>query len=447
MKKFLTKFKYLWSWQNLLLVVVLVLFLFLRFWQIDNRIQFNWDQERDAWQIKEILAGNFTLIGPRVLGADNFFLGPYFYYLLAPFYFFSHLHPRGMIYFLLFYNLLFFSFAWLFLKKRFSKKVAFPFLALWAVNPAIIKADVICWNPVVIPLLVLLLWFWLEKTKSEKGWFWPTGLGFLLSLGINFHFQFMFIIIFAIAYLVFDKFKEIKKWFLIAIGFLFGFLPLIVFDLRHNFLNTKLLLKFIERHGQAGNWLAWRPVIQNYFQDGFSFPFPSLVAALILPILGFILLIQYKKISVFWRSAGFLFLIILPVFAIYGQRPSEYYFNFLWPFLILMLAKLLSNKKNWALIIFLFLFVFSFYHSFKSIHSQPLSLHSKEVIIKKIAEYNKPVDVYFDVPLGRETGYRYLLDYYQVEINHKANHAFEIVIPADKKKVNWQYDNIGLCFH
>ena len=127
MKKFLTKFKYLWSWQNLLLVVVLVLFLFLRFWQIDNRIQFNWDQERDAWQIKEILAGNFTLIGPRVLGADNFFLGPYFYYLLAPFYFFSHLHPRGMIYFLLFYNLLFFSFAWLFLKKRFSKKTALLF--------------------------------------------------------------------------------------------------------------------------------------------------------------------------------------------------------------------------------------------------------------------------------------------------------------------------------
>jgi len=447
MKKLLIKFKHLWRWRNLLLTVVLILFLFLRFWQINQRIQFDWDQERDAWQIKEILAGNLTLIGPRVLGADNFFLGPYFYYLLAPFYWFSHLHPRAMIYFLLFYNLCFFFFAWFFLKKRFSRKTALVFLALWAVNPAIIKADIVCWNPVVIPLFVLMLWFLLEKIRNRENWLWSISLGFLLSLGINFHFQFMFMIIFAAIYLILNKIKEIKKWLLIVIGFLFGFAPLAAFDLRHNFLNTNLLLKFIKQNNQIGDWLAWRPVVQNYFREGLSLSLPSLVTALILPILGFVLLVQYKKISVFWRAAGFLFLLILPVFAFYGRRPSEYYFNFLFPFLILILAKLLSNKKIWSSIIFLLLFTFSFYYSFKSIHPQSLSLNSKEMVTKKIAEYNEPVSIYFDVPLGRETGYRYLLDYYQVKIDQKAKQIFEIVIPADKKRVDWQYDRIGLCFH
>jgi len=92
------------NWSNLtLLLIILVIFLFFRFYRINQRVQFDWDQERDAQVIKEILSGHLTLLGPRVLGPDKFFLAPYFYYLLTPFYLLTNLHPRAIIYFLLFW--------------------------------------------------------------------------------------------------------------------------------------------------------------------------------------------------------------------------------------------------------------------------------------------------------------------------------------------------------
>ena len=98
--------------QQLVIVFSLILifgfFVFLRFYNLDKRVIFDWDQERDAWVIKQILSEKkLTLIGPRVLGPEGFFLGPFFTYLLAPFYLLTSLHPRAIIFFLIAYNFAF----------------------------------------------------------------------------------------------------------------------------------------------------------------------------------------------------------------------------------------------------------------------------------------------------------------------------------------------------
>jgi 4-amino-4-deoxy-L-arabinose transferase-like glycosyltransferase len=187
------------KFQAVILTIILLVFFFLRFYLIEQRTVFNWDQARDAQTVSQILSGKLTLIGPRVLGPDKFFLGPYFYYLLAPFYLVSKGSPLAMILFLVCYNAIFVISFWLIVKKLFSSKIALFALALWAVNPSFVSNDIISWNPVLVPLIVIITWYWcwLAQNQEKNKFAWPL-LGFTLGLGVNFHFQIIFLIPFVI---------------------------------------------------------------------------------------------------------------------------------------------------------------------------------------------------------------------------------------------------------
>jgi len=77
-----------------LLFVILVVAAFFRIYKISEYMTFLGDEGRDAMVAKDILQGNFTLLGPRA-SAGDFFLGPIYYYMMAPFLFLSNLDPVG----------------------------------------------------------------------------------------------------------------------------------------------------------------------------------------------------------------------------------------------------------------------------------------------------------------------------------------------------------------
>ena len=96
--------------------IVFLLFAFLRFYNLERRIEFSWDQEQFSTQIREIVRDNkFTLLGPRVTDDKGFFLAPYFTYLLLPFYLTTNLHPSALVPFLYVVNTIFF--VWLHLQS------------------------------------------------------------------------------------------------------------------------------------------------------------------------------------------------------------------------------------------------------------------------------------------------------------------------------------------
>ena len=106
------------KYKFILLLMVFFVFCYFRFYNLDKRISFGWDQERDAYQIRDLIINHkLTLIGPRVVGPEGFFLAPYYTYLLTPFYLISNLHPIGSSYLLIIYNLLFFFTAYYVIKK------------------------------------------------------------------------------------------------------------------------------------------------------------------------------------------------------------------------------------------------------------------------------------------------------------------------------------------
>ncbi len=204
----------------LLTIAIFLLFLFFRSYNIAARIGFGWDQERDALAATNILSGKLTLLGPRVQGPSGFFLPPYFFYIRAPFYVLGNLSPYSMIGFIIFWSVLFFAVSYLIISKVFDRKTALFFLALWAVNPLAISIDAIAWNPVVIPLLFILLIYlihlYFEKKKIK--YLFLSGLTF--GLGVSFHLQFLFIFpIFVLPILDVLKNKKFKDLVNLLIGF------------------------------------------------------------------------------------------------------------------------------------------------------------------------------------------------------------------------------------
>ncbi len=391
-----------------LFLVILALFTFLRFYQLPQRTIFNWDQERDAFEVQKILSGDPSLIGPRVLGPQGFFLGPYFYYLLAPFYFLTGGHPQAIVYFLIVLNLVFFLAAYLIVKKIWGEKTALIFLFLWTINPAAIET--VAWNPALIPLMIVLIWF----TLFQKSYFW---LGLSLSLAINFHFQAVFLTPFILLFLFWQKELLGKNLGKAALGFFLPFTPLLLFDLRHNFLNFKLLGQFIKGRGEGGNFLAWRPVLANFLTSFWAEEKIWLPLTLALVLLTLWLVKKQKNYfsKNFLKSLLFLYPIVLLGFGIYGQRPSEYYFNFLLPFFILVLALFISSFGKLKRLFFLLLFVLLWLpKTMEKIVPVSVSLLNKDRAVAYLAEKNgkTPAEVRYQTPLGEEAGFSYLLNYY-----------------------------------
>lgn len=404
------KLKGKFNWSCLTLLAVLTIFLFLRFYQLPQRTIFNWDQERDAFEVQKILSGDPSLIGPRVLGPQGFFLGPYFYYLLAPFYFLTGGHPQAIVYFLIVLNLVFFLAAYLIVKKIWGEKTTLIFLFFWTINPATIET--VAWNPALIPLMVVLIWF----TLFQKSYFW---LGLSLSLAINFHFQAVFLAPFILLFLFWQKELSGKNLGKAALGFFLPFVPLLLFDLRHNFLNFKLLGQFIKERGEGGNFLAWRPVLTNFLTSFWGEEKIWLPLTLALVLLTLWLVKKQKNYfsKNFLKSLFFLYPIVLLGFGIYGQRPSEYYFNFLLPFLILVLALFVSSFGKLKRLFFLLLFILLWFpKTMEKIVPVSVSLLTKDKAIVYLAEENgeTPAEVRYQTPLGEEVGFSYLLNYYRL---------------------------------
>src|SRR3989344_6963139 len=117
-----------------ILIFIFLVFAYFRFYNLDQRIIFDWDQEQYSYQIKNVLEnGDFTLLGPRANNDRGFFLGPYFTYLLVPFYLIRNLHPIALIDFVVTYNIAFFLVSYFVLSRLFSKNHSYMFLSLWAI--------------------------------------------------------------------------------------------------------------------------------------------------------------------------------------------------------------------------------------------------------------------------------------------------------------------------
>ncbi|MBL7078567.1 hypothetical protein ISS42_02835 [Candidatus Shapirobacteria bacterium] len=455
---------------------LLLLFSFFRFYNLPKRIIFNWDQERDALAIKEIISlKKLTLIGPRVLGPGGFFLAPYFFYLLLPFYFVFNLYPQAIISFIIFINLTFFLTSFFVLKRIFNTRISFWFLSLWSIISWTINADTISWNPLLVPLLVLILLFALDQFFRKKQLKTIFFIGLIFGLGANFHIQFLLLLPFVFPVII-NAWKKGRSLFFkgslcLAAGIFLPFLPLVVFDLRHNFLNFNLWRDFAVGTANATQAFAFLPVWSNVVGQLLGVGINNWGGIIFYLVTTALFLGAYRGLGADKKSdlrerqrslwlGMILTLFLMPLFfAIYGKRPSEYYFNYLLPLLIILTSfwldkiflslKKLFFREHRGILIFagLLVLILWFHKNIPLLTDNRQSLFYKRETAKFLAEISKqaPLNISFSVPLGADAGFRYLFDIYGVEQSENlTDPLIEVVVPPNSKPDTFIFGGIGV---
>lgn len=354
-----------------ILLIILLLAAFLRLYKISDYMTFLGDEGRDAIVAKDILQGHFTLLGPRA-SAGDFFLGPIYYYLMAPFLFLTGLDPVGPAIMVALFGIATVFLVYYVGLKLFGARAGLMAAALYSVSPLVIAYSRSSWNPNLMPffsLLILYLLYLALKKQMPKIFLF---VGFLLGIAMQLHYLTVFlgVIVFFFVFfgqIVIDK-KQIMKryvshYILIFIGFIVGLSPFLAFEIRHGFANTRTIFKFIFEDNASKAYLPHHSFINNVMDVFFRlfgrlvtmFPPPEQINTLphqylllwqlttvILSILAIGTLFFVKnKLKVLLLGLWLFFGVFL--FGIYKKPIYDYYFGFMFPLPFLLVGLFLSK--------------------------------------------------------------------------------------------------------
>ncbi len=240
-----------------LVVIMFFIFFYNLFYSFRMEPNYNYDSDfgRDLLRMYEILNGKPTLIGPQ-LSVAGLHMAPYSYYIFAPFLFMGGYDHR----FVLVANALFFIggfvFLYIFLQKNWGKLYTFLSLIWIITTPYIILSARSEGNAFSYLFLLLILYFLvllIKKISTIKHFIFALFEGIV----INFHpINSILIVWIHITKIIKTKEKTITKFknlFVVVIGIVITFIPIFLFDLRHNFIISKYLFDAIKYNKFFGN--------------------------------------------------------------------------------------------------------------------------------------------------------------------------------------------------
>lgn len=249
MKRF---FRSLIRW--LPLIGILCLGAYLRLYKISNYMTFLGDEGRDVLIVKQMIVdGKFTLLGPTA-SVGGFFMGPIYYYFMAPFLYLWKLNPVGPAVMVALFGIATIFLVWKMGQELISKRVALIAALLYAVSPLVISYSRSSWNPNIVPFFSLLMMYFLWRVIRRDEWKKLFWVGVCAGIGIQLHYTFLFLFgVVGVLMLIYGRsLKKVRYMLLGVLGFVIGFSPFLAFELRHGFMNTRAILDFVFRGKDTG---------------------------------------------------------------------------------------------------------------------------------------------------------------------------------------------------
>lgn len=251
------------------LLVILFVGAFLRLYKIDQYMTFLGDEGRDAIVVRRLLVyGDPILIGPGT-SIGNMYLGPLYYYLMAPALFLAGFSPVGPAIQIAVLGIVTVGMIYFIAREWFGKTAAWISASLYAVAPTLIIYSRSSWNPNIMPFFALISIYsiWQVWRKNKFGWLIVLGVAYAFVLQSHYLGLLLAPTLGLFWLRTLSKLKKDSntenrvKTFLRYSLFslvLFSFLmsPLVIFDIRHNWINTKAMVKFF---GQRQTTVSARP--------------------------------------------------------------------------------------------------------------------------------------------------------------------------------------------
>ena len=369
---------------NLPVILILILASFYRLYRIEDYMTFLGDEGRDVLVVYNILHGKLTLLGPTS-SVGGFFLGPIYYYFMAPFLWLFNYNPVGPA-----IGVALIGIATVFLLYKialtlFNKRIALIASFLYSISPLVVTYSRSSWNPNPMPfvsLLTLISVFYAIKKNSLKLF---VMCGFLMGIAFQFHYLALFLGTIVLFYVLFTTVYKsnlkrsieqfIKRVGAIFLGLIIGWSPFLAFEIRHDFIDFKNVFNFVVHSQDTGVSSGLFSIIYDLFFRLFArtiFGFPPIehtgiygnsilwawsMLALAIGVLSVVILLSnfYKSLKVknenFYKYALLTFWLIIGIslFGLYKKAIYDYYLAFLFPLPFILVAILFDyiylNKK------------------------------------------------------------------------------------------------------
>lgn len=395
-KKFLQR---LFVKQNIPIFVILIIAGFMRLYKIEEYLIFLGDEGRDVLVAKHILEGDLTLLGPTA-SVGGFFLGPIYYYMMAPFLWLFNYSPVGPAVMVALFGV---ATVWLVYKVTKDFFGYYPALAaslLYAVSPLVILYSRSSWNPNTVPFFALLMFYVLYKAVPKRLLKLFVFAGILYGILLQLHYLTTFLAPVVALYIAFstiylDKKKIVfavdilKRYLAFGVGTLLGWSPFIAFEFRHGFPNFQSITKFVFTSGETGGNEKYFVIAQDVFMRVFGrllLAFPRVedlelyheklleiwgLGAYVLGIASVVFCVYMLIVSVRKRQDGFYrylllllwLLVCIVLFGFYKKPIYDYYLGLLYPVPFILFGGLISlvikkdvslrkQSKLWIIIVF-----------------------------------------------------------------------------------------------
>lgn len=206
-----------------------------------SHFPFMYDHAKDSLVIMEMVVG----LRPVLLGAatsiDGVFNGPAFYYLFLPLNLLTGFHPIGSV-----LTVLALSLICIYLIYRF---VGWFEALLYATSIGVVGTQQSAWSPYLTTLIMVPILIVLWQYRSWKKIPLKPMMILFFFLGLLFHAQTAFGVVMVLLILVIlfaGAFRiSWRAWGIAVLVFASTFLPFLVFELRHDFHQTKQVMGFI----------------------------------------------------------------------------------------------------------------------------------------------------------------------------------------------------------
>lgn len=344
-----------------LLTLGLILFLAaaIRLYNIGGLNHFTYDQARDAIYIKRIIVDHkFRLIGTQS-SIPGVYTPPLYYYMMTPFLLVFKLNPAGLDYATAIFGILsvmvFHFLLSLLIKSRYLR---LAITSLYAFQPAIVAQSRYAWNPNTTPFFIILALISLIKiVRKETGIGYYLVLFFSLSMAISLHYSGLIFALTAFIFLA-ARLKNLNKknlFFGVVVFFFLTGLPILLFDFRHDFVNTRGVFNYFFHNStvdQTPPLPFFAGIIDKYrFLFGLVFPLSSNIALANLTMIFSalcLLLITVKKRNKEFNLFCWLFFFSIIFASFYKKGFFSFYLTFLYPlpFVILGQALALASKRK-----------------------------------------------------------------------------------------------------
>lgn len=326
-------------------MIIFIVAAFLRFYKLEEFITFLGDQGRDAIIVKRIVTfEHLPAIGaPSSIG--QIFLGPFYYYLIAPFLLLFGFEPMGLAFGVAILTLVGMAVGYYILQKEVNKTTALGFLLFVTFTASLIELSRFSWNPNLLPVFSFFTLYFFAKMLDAKGFdkkriAYAAAFGSFFCLAFQLHHLTGLL---ALTFLIIGIYKLIKtpgtkeKIQLLKLsgvslaGFVFFYMPLILFDLKNRFINIISLVNLFtgkESVKQTAYFLPFIDTTQAFFQFLFRVPFNLYTTLALFIVLLALAIVTYKQISkntLILVHTVTIFVYLIAFSRLYSQRHVHYY--------------------------------------------------------------------------------------------------------------------------